>query len=433
MGRTELNKSSIEYLERETMARKLLVGIVFLTLLITSAGYGGAQVESEKPKIVKFMDWYPEPAETLEKFHSSQDKILVEWEQVSSNEYINVLNTRLMSGEPPEIFGVRNATIYEQLVKDNKLVELSGRSFINNYKDDILERSKAADGRIYGITIAPVSLLGYYNKTLFDAHGLNRFTCWEEYLEVCEALKNSGAIPHVQGAKQLSDAGFIVDEVKAMWIKDKNWVNGITTGESRYTEPEVIEVVQRLQTVAEKGYLHPGILSMDQQQAWLVYCEGNIGMMTGGSWFAGRWFPQAQPSFEWGMYNRPDNLHSLGQPSLMATAVRVQIRVVPKDAPNSAEALTFLEWLSKPENESVLCKDFGCESSVKGVQAGTTPIEKKIFAYAAQQQTMPNVEPPAEIATDRLKIFQSIIGLTKTAEEACIELQNKINAVYGLK
>jgi raffinose/stachyose/melibiose transport system substrate-binding protein len=304
---------------------------------------------------------------------------------------------------------------------------------MNNYLDGVVQQSKAADGRIYGICVSTLGILGYYNKEIFDRYNLEPPESWEEYLEVCEVLKKNGVVPQVQGGKDLWQNQFIVMPEHAMWLKDNNWVAGITTGASKYTDPEAVEVFKRMQTFVERGYLYEGSVGLTYMQAWQFFCEGNAAMMAGGSFFAAQVFPQMSPSFEWDLYNIPNNLKSRGQPNLMAFGIRVHLTGINKEGKHIEEALTFFEWLSQPENLAILSEGLKSFSAGKGITSFTTPVHKKIHAWMALQDSMPHVEAPGEIMNDRLKAMQDIMVGAKTAEEACAEIQSKIDAAFGLE
>ena len=229
------------------MKKFLIAGCLLVILVSAHAFCGDTAAEEQKPVTITWSFWNPEPVETLAAFHESHPNIIVQYEQIASDQYLSVLNTRLMASEAPDLFATRSFDVYETLVAESRVIDLTDEPFMDNYQDSVRELVKAADGRNYGMTMTTLGILGYYNKDMFDEFNLTAPTNWQEYLEVSRVLKANGIVPQIQGMKDLWQNQFIIFPEAAMNLKDDTWVEGLATGDSSYTDPECIEVFERLE------------------------------------------------------------------------------------------------------------------------------------------------------------------------------------------
>jgi raffinose/stachyose/melibiose transport system substrate-binding protein len=406
------------------MKSKVLFLICVFLVFVTVAGISGGKTEDVAKITWSF--WYQEPVELIETFNARHPEILLEYEQVDDDQYINILNTRLAAGEGPDIFATLNWSVYLDLVEQGGLVDLTNESWMSNYDDFIVDLLTAPNDHVYGICMGPYILNLFYNKELFAKYGLEVSMAWEDFLEVSEVLKQNGVPAVVQGNKDLWQNQFIVNPEEAMMLKDIDWVDKMIAGRAKYTDPEAVEVFKRYQTFCERGYQYEGSIGLTFPEAWRFFCEGKAAIMGGGSFFAAQVWSDAEPQFDWGCMALQSNLR--GQPNLTPYGGRANMLVINNEGPHVKEALTFFTWVSSTkENIKLMAKSFGEFSAGKGVVADWAPQYQVIGEFMDSVGKMPHREAPAEIMNLRLKGLQEISIGMKTAEEVCADIQKALD------
>lgn len=109
----------------------------------------------------------------------------------------------------------------------------------------------SVDGKIYAAPYAVCYTNMLYNKAVFDKYNLEEPKTFDEFLNVCETLKNNGVTPI--GLKSDSWAGFIWFQ-QLLAVKDVNLYKGICDGSVKFTDPAVVEVMELWNDMLQKGY-----------------------------------------------------------------------------------------------------------------------------------------------------------------------------------
>lgn len=130
------------------------------------------------------------------------------------------------------------------------------------------------DGKIYA---APWSVLYntvLYNKAVFDELGLKEPETFDEFLDVCETLKENGVTPIA--LKSDSWGGFIWFQ-QMLAAKDIELYNGICDGSIAYNDPRVVEVMKIWEDMLKKGYFSaPMDYGTDVRKS---VAQGTVAMM----------------------------------------------------------------------------------------------------------------------------------------------------------
>lgn len=383
---------------------------------------------SGKKVELKWSFWSPEPKEVIEKFNGSHPNVELQYEMLSSDQYINIINTRLMSGEGPDIFSPRFIDNYEKLIKEGRVVELTDKPFLKNYDEAALKQLVASDGKIYGITESSLALFVFYNKDIFKKNNLPLPTNWEEYLDVCEKLKKAGVTPQVQGLKDLWQCKYVAaDPLISMLPKDIMFPEKLLEGKVKFTDPEVIDHYKRVETFIKKGYLMDGSIGLTFIQAWQLFCEGKAAMMGGGTWYSAQAFPSAKPDFELGVMPIPFN--KKGEEQIVPYGAISGIQVINKESKNMDKALEFIEWFSQTENLQLYAKTTKNMSPGKDVKNDFAPEVALYDELLAKTKKIQFKKEPATITTDYGKIIQDMVIGAKTPEVVAQELQKKLEAI----
>lgn len=108
--------------------------------------------------------------------------------------YRELLEKRLKSGAPDDLY-VINAEDVMAFGEKGYWMDLSQMDFVQNLNDAALQQCRF-QGKVFSV---PLSLTGFgflWNVDMLTAHGLAVPQNREEFLQVCETLKNAGILPY---------------------------------------------------------------------------------------------------------------------------------------------------------------------------------------------------------------------------------------------
>jgi raffinose/stachyose/melibiose transport system substrate-binding protein len=418
----------------EEFEMKRYAGFVMIALLIAAMftgcerkqeASGGAAAPSGGTITLKWAFWGAEPTELIAKFNQEHPNVKLEYEMLSSDQYVNIINTRLMSNEGPDIFSPRFIDNYEKLIAEGRIMDLTNEPFIQNYSDGTLEQIRASDNKIYAFTASALFLFCFYNKDIFAAQNIEVPTNWQEYLTVCEKLKKAGIVPQVQGLKDLWQCKYVgADPVLTMTMYDGMWPEKLMKGEVKFTDPNVVESYKRIQTFIDRGYLMEGAVGLTFIQAWELFCGGKAAMMAGGTWYSAQAFPSAVPSFELGVMPIPFNME--GEPQVVPYGAISEMQVVNKDSKHLEEAMAFAEWFSQTENLQVYADTTKNLSAGRNVKNQFAPEVALYDELLNNNKVIQFKKEPATITTDYGKVIQNMILGTMDPQAVALELQKKV-------
>ena len=143
-------------------------------------------------------DWVQEAEMELGKKFTEETGIKIDYQIVPSDQYYNLLMTKINAGEATDLFGSQSGRfdIQTQLNVEKNAVDLSNESWANNV-DSLAAEELTVDGVLYGQPVQDLSAVWAiaYNKEIFSDLGLSIPTNYEEFKQVCNAILEAGKTP----------------------------------------------------------------------------------------------------------------------------------------------------------------------------------------------------------------------------------------------
>ena len=324
------------------LALVLVMSMAFCTVIMPAA--------SAEDKVVTVSCWL-EPFPEWEAYVLAETGIKIEYEQVESKNYFDIITTRLQGGTASDLFYAYNADATQMYIKAGYPVDLSDCDFLNNVNTNYLDAAKEeGNGKVYGINenITYVNLL-FYNKDLFEANGIEVPTNIDEFLAVCQQLKDLGITPFIHGdaeSNHLKRTPFEPINIITAQEGGDAWVKGLATGESKFTDETFVKAANYLQEIVEKEYMSDLSNGITHVEAWELFTQGEAAMMTGASFYADQNYGPVTPDFEVGVVPAPYNYE--GEPHVLAGFSGATIMV----NANSENVDTAMEYFDFYVNEN---------------------------------------------------------------------------------
>ncbi|MEU1724362.1 ABC transporter substrate-binding protein [Nonomuraea sp. NPDC005692] len=118
----------------------------------------------------------------------------------------------------------------------------------------------------------------FYNKKIFDKYGLKPPQTWDELVQAAETLKKNGVKAFYHTSVLFSFVWF----EQLLAGSDPDLYDRLSTGQAKYTDPGVVQVMEKWKSLIDAGYfMNPG----DKTDPGDVMKTGKAAMVSFGTWF----------------------------------------------------------------------------------------------------------------------------------------------------
>lgn len=346
--------------------------------------YAGDKGTSGKQSTLRFMV-------TSENYSGRLKDVVANYEAMSGNtvdvqlfpaaEFDNMLKVKMMSGEGPDLFVTDDIAMSQFQVPKDWFEDLSDRPWVERLSVGGKAIIEWNDGRITGLPITNPGGMGMiYNKALFRELRLEVPVTWEEFLAVCEAIKQSGVVPvNIQlangsefGTTHLMHQLFINAELNrgaGLW-------EAMNRNELKLTEVEEFEQsLQQMLELKAKQYINEDFISNTFEMTQEKLGTGKVAMHPGGDFILEPLLAN-YPDVELGFFSTPFG----NTPGAIALYAGVGISVN-AEAANKAAALDFIDFFATKEEQEAYMEKAPGTSVFADVQAGQNMISRDLQQY----------------------------------------------------
>ncbi|CAG9620534.1 ABC transporter substrate-binding protein [Sutcliffiella rhizosphaerae] len=292
---------------------------------ITLAGWGGNPSETRLLK------------EALDAFEEKHPNIKVKHE-VISDQYMDVMKTRLIGGEAPDVFYL-DAFEAPALIETGVLEPLDGYVTddfdVEDFEQPLLEAFQH-DGVTYGFPKDYSTLALFYNKKMFEDAGVEVPTTWDEVREVSKELSKDGVVG-LGVAPELARMYYIAESLGEEVVKD---------GKANFGHDKVIEALQPI--IDQRNIDKTSAQASDVGANWggEMFGQEKAAMVIEGNW-AIPFLEDTFPDVDYGTTELPT---INGEQSTMAYTVAY----VMNGASEKKEASwKLIEYLTGPEGMEI--------------------------------------------------------------------------------
>lgn len=286
-------------------------------------------------------DMQPYYDDLAARFMEQNPDIDVSVQVVSWNDIYTVLNTRVASGDPPDIM---NLNYFANFAADGLLYtaeEIVTPEVLEDIIPAFRENSKY-EGVEYAVPDLASDRLFFYNEDILAAAGVEPPSTWSEVKAVCQAILDTqpGIVPLALplGAEE-AQAEFLI------------WAGGNDGGYFRDGEwiidsPENLETLEFLQELVDMGCTQPNPGSFNRTDgAFALFAQGVVAMLNGAIFLPGELENTYQSDVNWGVVPFPA---ADGKESI-TLGVQDYFFGFKKDG-NQEAIQRFLSFLFQPDN-----------------------------------------------------------------------------------
>jgi len=366
----------------------------------------------------------------IEEFNEANSDIHVTYEGVTSaGGYDNVLNTRLISGQGDDIFFAGTKDI-KKLQQAGYCEDLSDLSVTKNFAVDM-----TINGEVPGLAMETAAMGMYANEDLLDSLGLEIPQTYDEFIEVCEKVKEAGKTPIVAGAQNGFGGAVFATPVGMSKIyfdsDDPNEdIEKINTGEILLGD--VLKPgFEFLELIRDNEYINAEeALVTDPMTGGLAkFAEGNTAFFMMGNWAITairETMPDTKISFN-GIPVLED-----GPVVLTASGVRLCVN---KSTEHKEEAKKFVEFMLQTENNDRYVEGQAAFTVLKDGKVNDDPMMSKISELVSSGRAFPWGDSNLDVVNAWIlsQNYSSNIYAGATAEETAEKLNNEVNSITQLQ
>ncbi len=307
-------------MKKNAIYRTALMALLVLALLMTGQGLfaaGASESTSASPyageelSILVSTGWMDSRYdETIARFEDTYD-VSVDLQAVPADQYSDLLQVRLLTGECADIFWIQsNPFAINSVIVDPEeyCIDFTGEAWQSVVPDARL-LSCMVDDTLYGLQIwhnSPEFVM-VYNKTLFDEMGLKAPTTYADLLSVSEELDSQGIIPwFVPGADgwqhQLSffQIGGVY-EAATPGLYDALNSNTATFAGNK----TMLKVLGQFKEMSDRGYFGEDWIGSNSTNMVNMFADRSIGMAMANSSYIQQIQNETDTTDEFGLFLIP--------------------------------------------------------------------------------------------------------------------------------
>ena len=404
-------------------------GLAGAALLGTAACGGGSQGGGQ---VVRFLTF---PAETtgqekayleiqVDGFQEANPKYSLERETVPTEDQRSVIQTRLQSNTPPDVFSYDTGPGFGGVLADaGLLMPLDDAYKQNGWKIYDWARERATyNGKTYGVPSQVEEIIVYYNKSLVPEAP----STVEELMEISDELKGRDIIPFAFGDQEQWPGGHMFS-IGASNMLGREGLDEILYRDGRWDTDEVITAIDVIfREFNEKGYYPEGVNAITYDDANSLFFSGQAAMVPTGTWLVSTIVESVQ-DFEVGVFPFPSiDGSGIAPPAGVGSGLFVADK-----AKETEGAIAFIDYLQQESTSRQLMERlnlipaYPVETSGLDVSELFKTVLSDLSDQGQAQSFGYNIDvlAPANFNEVMFSGFQQVLDGSRSAQEQATALQ----------
>lgn len=294
--------------------------------------------------------WRTDDAEQVNALLAKYEELTgvkIRFEPTTSTQYNATLRLQLDNGTGPDLFYSRSYATGEELYLNGFNVVCNDiPGVMENFTDSVRGAWTAADGSVFAVPFAAVSQVIYYNKDIFAEQGIEKLPeTWEEFIALCQQLKDAGITPLANG---IHDNWDILECVLLGMIP--NYLTyedrvAYENGEKKLNDETWVKIYTDFQKLVP--YFPDGFEAVGNNDANTYFGLGMAAMLIDGSWSCGTLMSDYDVNLGFMAFPAPEG----NTPGLCLHADMGIAGNAASSHPEEVKA--FLAWLASPEGAQI--------------------------------------------------------------------------------
>ena len=416
----------------------LIISVIGLAACQSAESKGGSQGGSGDEVTIDL--WHFDPGArqevydaAIKRFEEKNPGVKVNALQIPNDDYKQRIMVSMSGGTPPDVFASWGGGWLEEFADSGMVMDLTDEDIDYDQFVDVAVKNSTYDDRIYGLPLGISTYQFFYNKSIFEKHGLEVPATYDELLEIVDVLKGEEIYPIALANQPQWPGAFYM-----MYLADRLGGEEVfqnanqRTGEG-FDNDAFVEAGEYIQELVEKDAFNPGFngLPYDEGQARQLMYSEKAAMMLMTTGFINN-VRQEFPSFEekMGVFEFPVIEGGKGDPTNISAGIS-PVWSVFKDTKHPELTVELIKELTSVETAQDYATKAGAPVAVKGVEAEDEYLQ--IFtewvneANSIQFPYDQTLDP--ELAEVHKNTTYELFGLSMTPQEAADAMEKKAQEV----
>jgi raffinose/stachyose/melibiose transport system substrate-binding protein len=242
-------------------------------------------------------------------FEAANPGIDLQREEVENDQLRTILQTRLGSNDPPDLFGADTGPGFGGVLARAGLVaDLTDAYEQYGWEHFDWAVARCTYGGKKSCLPDQVEELGiFYNKTMFDEKGFVEPETVEELEGYMDAFKADGVIPlaYGNGGDDTWTSGHMFSFVASNLV-GREGLDELLYGDARWNDPRIVQGIQLFfRDWVDAGYFPPSPTAVGYDDANALFYGGEAAMVPTGTWLVGDLTARTAEEFEVGFFPFP--------------------------------------------------------------------------------------------------------------------------------
>lgn len=352
----------------------------------------------------------------IEAFEAAHPGTKVETQSFPAATVDTTIRARMNAGTPPDIVQARagygsGVSSVKSLAGANKLIDLSDQPWVSSLPADVKELD-SLNGKVYGYS-PELGIYGVvYDKTAWQANGLQVPTTFDALLSLCGQVAAKGLVPIAFGS---ADTGMIPRlavpiAAQQVLVKDPKWNQERTAKQVTFANTAGwTNTINMIKQMKDSKCFGPSPSGYTEQQARQNLAAGKA-LMTFANFGA---IKALNPAGDYGLFALPGGSGNAGPYLAVVPSLAF---MVPTGADNPTLARAFLAYFAQAANSTAFSKTQGVLpiSAVTTKSADALPSGAELLApliTSGKTTTDPTVDwPNPAVATALIQGIQAMIS-----------------------
>ncbi|ACL70797.1 extracellular solute-binding protein [Halothermothrix orenii] len=192
----------------------------------------------------------------------------------------------------------------------------------------------------------------FYRKSIFDKYGLEEPRTWDEFLDVCETLKQNGITPITIGTKYRWTATGWFDYLN-MRVNGPEFHIRLMEGKEKYNDPRVKKVFEYWRQLLDRGYFVDNAAAYSWQEGVRFMVKGEAAMYLMGQFILDAVPEEVAKDLDFFRFPIINEDVPIGEDT------PTDGFMIPKKAKNPELAKEFLKFLASREGQMIFIEKTG--------------------------------------------------------------------------
>jgi len=297
------------------MNRKVIAFIAAVVLLIAAfmvdAYKAPLEAANQKNITLTFLTWQTPLRDQYEaafqKYSKLHANVKIQFSAIPTDQYPQALQIRVASGDAPDLIqlwpGLQAVVPY---AKSGLLADLSHEPWVKDLYDGP-KQAVSYNGKVYAYPLETSVIGVIYNKKIFADLKLEVPRTWEDFLKVCQKIKEAGKVPIAMPAKTAWCPQFLPIYTlngNLVYSKYPHFDDALMAGKATFARSEYKRALEMFMELNDKGYYGADPLGITIEQAEQMMVKGDAAMTVNGSWTVAE-LQLIDPQYPAGMFPVP--------------------------------------------------------------------------------------------------------------------------------